>query len=114
MAEKLANVDAEMHRLQIKILGLSEVRWPEAGKLKAEHGTVYYSGGDDFNHRCGVVMLISSEIETSVFILWRPSNDRLKTSHLVMNVVQAYAPTSDKADEEVEVFYTIKVIREAK
>ncbi|XP_030760798.1 craniofacial development protein 2-like [Sitophilus oryzae] len=108
-AGKLANLDAEMHRLQIKILGLCEVRWPGSGTIRTEHGTLYYSGNDNPNHYNGVGVLVSSGIERSVVDFF-PISDRLmvlkiKTSRRIMNIVQVYAPTSEKQDDMVEQFY---------
>lgn len=87
---KLANVDMEMNRLQIEILGLSEVRWPGAGKIKTKHGVLYYSGNNDPNHYNGVVTLISSSIDKSVIDFF-PTSDRLmvlkiNTSRRVINI----------------------------
>lgn len=106
MTGKLANIQAKMHRLGIKILGLSEVRWPGTGRHRTENGILYYSGGDDPKHQYGVAILISSELEKSV-IDFIPLGDRvmllrLLTTHRVMNVILAYAPTGDKPDEAVE------------
>ena len=108
-AGKLANVDMEMNRLQIEILGLSEVRWPGTGKIKTKHGVLYYSGNNDPNHYNGVATLVSSSIEKSVIDFF-PISDRLmvlkiNTSRRVMNIVQVYAPTNDKDDNMIEEFY---------
>lgn len=63
---KLANVDEEMDRMEIKILGLSEVRWPGAGMHKTQNSVMCYPGGDDTEYQYGVPMLISSELEVSI------------------------------------------------
>ncbi|XP_071581578.1 craniofacial development protein 2-like [Temnothorax nylanderi] len=110
MAGKLANVEAEMSRLNIDILGLSEVRWPGSGMQKTSNGVIYYSGGSDTNHRYGTAILVNNIVAESVaeFI---PLNDRvmmlkLQTSHRALNVIQVYAPTNDKTDAEMEDFYS--------
>lgn len=36
MMRKLANIEKEMRRMNIAILGLSEVRWRNSGKLKTD------------------------------------------------------------------------------
>lgn len=110
MTGKLANVDAEMQRLKIKILGLSEVRWPGTGRHRTQNGVLYFSGGDDPKHQYGVGVLISSELERSVidFITFgdRVILLKLLTSHRTMNIIQAYAPTCDKSDDMIEEFYS--------
>lgn len=45
-----------MHRLNIYILGFSEVRLTETGKIISDD--VYFSGDRDVNHQCGLAMLI--------------------------------------------------------
>lgn len=108
-AGKLANVEQEMRRMKIEILGLNEVRWPDAGKLKTNHGMIYFSGGNDANHRYGVAVIVAANINHAVadFV---PINDRvmllkLKTNRGMLNIIQVYAPTLDKEDEEIEQFY---------
>ncbi|XP_024874105.1 craniofacial development protein 2-like [Temnothorax curvispinosus] len=110
MAGKLANVEAEMSRLNINILGLSEVRWPGSGMQKTSNTVICYSGGSDTNHRYGTAILVNNVVAELVaeFI---PLNDRvmmlkLQTSHRALNVIQVYAPTNDKTDAETEEFYS--------
>lgn len=57
---KLANLEAEMQRLQINILEVSEVRWPGTGKNK--NRTLYYSGNDEPSHYNVVGIPVSSGI----------------------------------------------------
>ncbi|XP_044750612.1 uncharacterized protein LOC123310952 [Coccinella septempunctata] len=107
---KLANTEAEMCRMKIDILGLSEVRWPGSGKQKTKGGYIYYSGGTDPKHQYGTAIMVSNRIAQSV-IDFIPLNDRtafwkLRTTHRDMNIVQVYAPTNDKSDQETEEFYS--------
>jgi len=112
MAGKLRNVEEEMNRLNIDILGLSEVRWSESGKQKISKGYIYYSGGTDVHHRYGTAILVSDEITQSV-VEFAPFSDRvmmlqLKTTYRKMNIIQVYAPTNDKTEAEIEEFYTTR------
>ena len=43
---KIEEVQKEMKRMNLGILGLSEVRWPGAGKMDSDDFTFYYSGGE--------------------------------------------------------------------
>lgn len=43
-AEKAINVVREMQRLNIDILGCSEVRWPDSGHCTISDYHIYYSG----------------------------------------------------------------------
>ncbi|XP_030765278.1 craniofacial development protein 2-like [Sitophilus oryzae] len=110
MAGKLANVETEMRRMQIDILGMSEVRWPGSGKQATNNGVIYYSGGTDTFHQYGTAILVSKDIDRSV-MEFIPFNDRvmllkLQTTHRTLNIIQVYAPTNDKSDAEVEDFYS--------
>lgn len=109
MPGKLANAEAEMSRMKIDILGLSEVRWPNSGKQKTKDGYIYYSGGNDPGHQYGTAILVSDRIARSVtdFV---PLNDRIillkiRTTHRILNIVQIYAPTNEKSDQVIEEFY---------
>ena len=50
--EKPDNVTQEMDRLNINILGISEVRWKGAGVINTDQHKLIYSGGN--NHARGV------------------------------------------------------------
>lgn len=108
-AGKLNNVTQEMKRLNINILGLSEVRWPGSGSCAAEGGTFYYSGNDDRDHYNGVGIILDKLTSMSV-INFVPYSDRIMMIQLQtkigrMNLIQVYAPTADKNDDEIEIFY---------
>lgn len=108
-AGKIHNTMQEMDRLGICILGVSEMRWPDSGKMKIGSKTVYYSGNDHKTHWNGVGLILTQNIEKSV-INFVPHSDRmllvqLKGSPIVVNLIQVYAPTADKSEDEVEQFY---------
>lgn len=75
-------------------------------KQKTQNGVLYYSGCEDWILQYGVDMLISSELK-KYLIDFAPLGDRLRilTTHRVTNIIQAYAPTGDKSDEEMKEFY---------
>ncbi|XP_050514333.1 craniofacial development protein 2-like [Diabrotica virgifera virgifera] len=112
-AGKLSNLVQEVKRLKIDIMGISELRWPGAGTCEQNEGTLYYSGSveDDVHHRNGVGIFITSKFKKYVknFV---PVNDRLAILQLNskpfnVNVIQIYAPTSEKKyDNDVESFYS--------
>lgn len=107
---QLEKVMAEMSRLNIDILGLSEVKRRGHGKQEMSNGVIYYSGNDS---KCihGTAIVVSNEVAKS-FVRFEPLSDRvmllrLQTSYRMMNIIQTYAPTTKKtADEEVEEFYS--------
>jgi len=104
---KLDNIIMEMKRMEINILGLSEVRWKGAGIMKTQNTTMVYSGGDE--HHRGVGLLLDSQCSNTLKGFWAV-NDRIIVAKLNgkpfdIGIVQAYAPTADKDEEEVEKFY---------
>lgn len=110
MLGKLANVEVEMSRLNIDILGISEARWPGSGKLKTSKGHIYYSGGNDPKHQYGTAVLVTNDIDKAVTdfvpVCDRVMLLRIQTSYRFLNIIQVYAPTSDKSDVEIEEFYS--------
>ena len=108
-AGKIHNTIQEMTRLKIGILGVSEMWWPLSGKRNINNHVVYYSGNEDKNHRNEVGIIITKNIEGSV-INFVPFSDRLmllqlKSNPININLIQAYAPTADKSEIEIERFY---------
>ena len=54
---KLANMENEMERLKIDIMGIGEMRWPGSGEMTTEKNRkVIYSGGDTANRGVGIIM----------------------------------------------------------
>lgn len=75
---------------------------------------MYSSGGNDSDHRYGVAIIITSELEKSV-MEFIPLGDRVMllkpdTSPGVMNIIQTNAPTNDKTDDMVYIPYINLVI----
>ena len=54
---KLGNVQQEMNRLGIDILGLSEIGWKDGGRINSESTTIIYSGGDSHLLGVGVILI---------------------------------------------------------
>ena len=95
------------------VLGLSETRWTQAGRIRLATGeTVLYSGHEEQNapHTQGVAIMISKEAQRAL-ISWEPINSRLISANFrsnheriivnIVNIVQCYAPTNN-ADEEIK------------
>lgn len=107
-AGKPANFSKEMERFRLDILGLIEIRWVDSGKLYTNHKVLYYSGNNDSDHSNGVRALLSDEIYKTVvnFLLL---SDRcliqLTRSPFNINIIQRYASTADKSEQELEKWY---------
>jgi len=104
---KLENLKQEMERMNLNILGLSEVRWKGAGCITSDNYIILYSGGDQ--HQKGVGMILDQETSKTTKSFCTV-NDRvlivkLKGTPFDIGIVQVYAPTADKDDAEIEEFY---------
>lgn len=109
-AGKTHNIIAEMKRMSVNVLGVSEVRWPGTGKINMENHTMYYSGNDDPQHYNGVAIIIDNKNNKSVksFV---PLSDRvallqLKAHPRDINIVQVYAPTTESHENDILRFYS--------
>ena len=98
-----------MNRYRRNILGLCEIRWKSFGETTTEEGhKVFVSRKEDKNEH-GVGFLVHKDIVNTVMGC-RPVSSRLITISLRavpfnITIVQAYAPTSDCDDNEIEEFY---------
>lgn len=95
-------------RLGVDIMGTSEMWWTGTQHYTRNDHTIYFSGRADHQHICGVGIIISKNIQhVSNFT---PISERilviqLESSTIKINVIQVYAPTADRPEEEVEEFY---------
>jgi hypothetical protein len=108
-SEKLANVINEMNRLHIDILGMSEVKWKGNSMFSTLHDYKVYYSGDDINHQYGVGVIVNRQKANYVTNVVPQSHRimliQLQSAPFKLNIIQVYAPTLDRADEEVEDFY---------
>lgn len=103
---------SEIERLKIDIQRLSEVRWSGSEKkITAKEGYGYYFCPTDSQHRYETAVSLSENIAKSVRD-FAPFSDWVMLikvqTHRNLNIIQAYALTSDKSKQEVEKIY-IKV-----
>uniref|UniRef100_A0A8D8WNS4 Craniofacial development protein 2 n=2 Tax=Cacopsylla melanoneura TaxID=428564 RepID=A0A8D8WNS4_9HEMI len=108
---KSHSIIQQMERLGVKILGISESHWKGSGKKLIQDTTFYYSGSpesDGVNYH-GVAIAVDKTINNNVKHFLPLSNRvcllQLNAQGRHINIIQAYAPTMDKDDEEVEEFY---------
>ncbi|XP_071509931.1 craniofacial development protein 2-like [Diadema antillarum] len=97
-----------MRRLKLDVLGMSEVRWPQAGKIKVDGYTMVYSGNRKA-HINGVGMLMSNEIASAMAGFYAVSERvivlKVNSKPFNCNIIQLYAPTSACTEDEIEEFY---------
>ncbi|VVC26960.1 Endonuclease/exonuclease/phosphatase [Cinara cedri] len=108
-ASKLENIKLEMMRLDIDILGVSEVRWSGNGDFWSDDYRVIYFD-DETPGRAGVGFIINKkwghQIASKITY-----NDKLiliklraKPNDIVL--IQVYFPTSDTEDDAIEEVYS--------
>ena len=108
---KSAQVCKEMHRYNLKILGLCETRWTGTGRTRLMSGdTIIYSGHDEGQpHAHGVALLMTPEA-TRALLSWEPVSPRILTARFnskgrKVTILQCYAPTNAADIEDKESFY---------
>ena len=108
---KSAQVSREMHRYNLKMLGLCETRWNGTGRTRLTSGdTIIYSGHEEGHpHLHGVALLLTPEAAQAL-LSWEPVSPRLLTARFnskgrKSTVIQCYAPTNAAETEEKEAFY---------
>ena len=93
--------------MKIEILGISEVRWTGADKVTDEDGCFIYSGGEKAEK--GVGVMLATETAKSLKGYWGISERvilvKLEGKPINVNIIQAYAPTTESTEEEIEKFY---------
>ena len=106
-AGKFENLKKEARRMNLDVIGVSEVRWTGSGKLVSEDWVFYYSGGDAHQH--GVGIMIKKEMDEAVSGCWQLSSRvmllKLEARPVPLNIIQVYAPTSVHSDEVIDEFY---------
>ena len=103
---KLEVVKQEMARVNIGILGISELRWTGMGQFNSDDHYIYYCG-QELLRRNG--MAISERVHNAV-LGCNLKNDRMISVRFQgkpfnTKVIQIYAPTSNTEEAEVERFY---------
>ena len=64
---KLEVVKQEMARLNIDILGISELKWTGMGEFNSEDHYIYYSGQESLR-RNGVAIIINKSLKCSTWM----------------------------------------------
>ena len=105
---KLEVVRQEMARVNIDILGIRELKGTGMGELNSDDHYMCYCGQDSFR-RNGVATMVNTRLGNAV-LGCHLKNDRMISVRLQgkpfdIMVIQAYAPTSDAKEVDVERFY---------
>ena len=105
---KLEVVKQEMAKVNVNILGVSELKWSGMGEINSDDHYIYYCGQESLR-RNAVAILVNKRVWNAV-LGGNLKNDRMISVHFQgkpfnITVIQTYAPTSNTEEAEVELFY---------
>ena len=105
---KLEVVKQEMARLNVGILGISELKWTGMGEFNSDDHYIYYCRQESLR-RNGVAIMVNKRVRNAV-LGCNLKNDRITSVHFQgklfnITLTQVYAPTSNAEEAEVEWFY---------
>ena len=105
---KLKVVKQEMARVNVDILGISELKWTGMGEFNSDDHYIYYCRQES-RRRNGVAIMVNKRVWNAV-LECNLKNDRMISVRLEgkpfnITVIQVYAPTSNAEEAEVERFY---------
>ena len=105
---KLEVVKQEMARVNIDILGISELKWTGMGEFNSDDHYLYYYGQES-RRRNGEAVMVNKRVLNAVHGC-NLKNDRMISVRFQgkpfnITIIQVYAPTSNAEEAEVERFY---------
>src|SRR5574337_545575 len=105
---KLEVVKQEMARVNIDILGISKLKLTGMGEFNSDDHYIYYCGQESLR-RNGVAIMVNKRVQNAV-LGCNLKHDRMisvcfQGKPFNITVIQAYAPTSNAEEAEVERFY---------
>ena len=105
---KLEAVKQEMARVNIDILGISELKWTGMGEFNSDDHYIYYCGQESLR-RNGVAIMVNKRVQNAVH------GCNLKNNRMIsvcfqgkpfnITVIRVYALTNNAEEAEVERFY---------
>ena len=102
---KLEVVKQEMARVNIDILGISELKWTGMGEFNSDDYYIYYCRKESLR-RNGVAIIVNKKVQNAV-LGCNLKNDRMISVHFqgkpfTITVIQVYALTSNGEEAEIE------------
>ena len=93
---KLEVVNQEMVKMNINILGISEIKWTRMGEYNSADHYIYYCGQESLR-RNGVAIMVNKRVRNAV-LGCNLKNDRMISARFQgkpfnITVIQVYAPT---------------------
>ena len=97
-----------MARVNVDILGISELKWTGMGEFNSDDHYIYYCR-QEFLRRNGVAIMVNKRVRNAVLGCNLKNNRmisvRFQGKPFNITVIQVYAPTSNTEEAEVERFY---------
>ena len=105
---KLEMVKQEMARVNIDILGISELKWTGMGEFNSDDHYIYYCGQESLR-RNGVAIMVNKRVRNAV-LGCSLKNERMisvrsQGKPFNITVIHIYAPTTDAKEAEVDQVY---------
>ena len=102
---KMRMVKQEMARVNVDILGISELKWTRKGEFNSDDHYIYY-GGQESLRRSGVAIMVNKRVRNAV-LECNLKNDRMISVRFQgkpfnITVIQVYAPTSNAEEADIE------------
>ena len=102
---KLEVVKQEMARVNVNILGISELKWTGMGEFNSDDHYIYYCGQESLR-RNGVAILVNKRVQNVVLGCnlknYRMISVRFQGKPFNITVIQDYAPTNIAQAAEVK------------
>ena len=105
---KLEVVKQEMERVNVDILGISELKWTGMSEFNSDDHYIYYCEQKS-QRRNGVAIIVNKRLQNAVLGCSLKNNRmisvRFQGKQFNIMVIQVYALTSNAEEAEVEQFY---------
>ena len=105
---KFEVVKQEITKVNIDILGISELRWTGMGEFNSDDHYIYYCGQESLR-RNGVAIIVNKSPKCSTWMqsqkLQRMISVHFQGKPCNITVIQVYAPATNPKEAEVEQFY---------
>ena len=107
-SRQIGSGQTRMARVKVDILGISELKWTGMGEFNSDDHYIYYWGQESLR-RNEVAIVVNKRVRNAV-LRCNHKNDRMISVRFQgkpfnIMVIQAYAPTSNTEEAEVEQFY---------
>ena len=105
---KLEVVKQETARVNVNILGISELKWTGMGEFNSDDHYIYYCGQESLR-RNGVAIMVNKRVRNAL-LGCNLKNDRMISVRIQgkpfnITVIQIHAPTRNVEEAEAEWFY---------